>query len=276
MGLDASVMCNCYARGLTTTPPYRECVRVDDEGYLGLDLPWESHRAEHDAFDNWMGSACAHENMAASSERISNWSGYRSFQEALALVGWEQFPTLHAVLPNANGGLVSAADSARCLEELRTFEEHYRARVPTLFDSDTAAIIFQYIQAYNGVFIDDGKSGVSVGLDERGLFVLEFQTRRELFRAMRFEQRPVAHDGAELVDLDTGARLTIALRIHGHEIPWPDGRMQDDQERWRFSEPERMHVARHEQSAADFQRVLTSLRAVFTASVDNSNPVRWC
>src|SRR5215468_9378822 len=104
MGLDASVMCNCYARGLTTPPPHREYVRVDTEGYLELDLPWESHQAEHLAFYQWRAGACAHENMEAACPRISNWAGFRMFQEALGLVGWERFPTLRAVLPEANGG----------------------------------------------------------------------------------------------------------------------------------------------------------------------------
>lgn len=279
MGLDASVMCNCYARGLTTPPPHREQVRIDNEGYLALDLPWESHQAEHRAFDEWKAGACVHEDMNAACERISNWTGYRLFQQALGVVGWERFPTLLAVLPNANGGLVPAAESARCLAELRVFEECYRTSVPALFDSETGAVLHLHVQVYQGVFIHGGRSGVHVGIDGRGLFVRERQgAQRELFRAMRIEQRPVVcgdDEGAELVDLDSGVCLTVALRIHGAAIPWPDGRMQDDQGRWRFSEPARMHVAPHEQTAASFDFILGSLRTVFTASVETSNPVRW-
>ena len=82
-------------------------------------------------------------------------------------------------------------------------------------------------------------------------------------------------EGAEFVDLDSGARLTVARRIHGEAIPWPDGRMQDDQGRWRFSELARMHVAPYELTAASFDFILGNLRAVFTASVETGNPVRW-
>ena len=78
MGLDASVMCNCYAGGLTTPPPHQEHVCVQ-EGYLELDTPWETHQAEHCAFDEWMAGACAHEGMNAACEHIANWTGYRLF-----------------------------------------------------------------------------------------------------------------------------------------------------------------------------------------------------
>jgi len=218
-------MCNCYAGGLTTPPPHQEHVCAQ-EGYLELDLPWETHQAEHCAFDEWMAVACAHEGMNAACEHIANWTGYRLFREALGLAGWERFPTLRAVLPDANGGLVPAAESARCLEELQAFEG-YRTSVPALFDSETGAVLRFHVQLYQGAFYS-GRSGMAAGIDGRGLFVLERQEAEttEIFRALRIEQRPVVcggEKGAELVDLDSGARLTVALRI-GEAIPWPDGR----------------------------------------------------
>jgi hypothetical protein len=272
-------MCRCFVRGLTTAPPHAEHVRVNDEGCVELDLPWENHRSEHRAFDEWMYAACAHESMEVATERISNWSGYRMFQEAIGDVGWDHFPTLRAVLPNANGGSASPLASKQCLDELQRFEAAYEAEVAALFDSETGDVLHDYIRSYEGIFFYGGRGGLNVGVDERGLFVREREgAQRELFLARRIEQRPVmlgGEEAAELVDLDSNATLVVELRIHGKAIPWPDGRMQNDDGRWRFAEPARMHVAPHKRTAASFEGILSSLRNVFSASVDTGNPVRW-
>lgn len=279
MGLGASVMCTCHARGLTGPPPYAEHVHLE-QGFLSLDLPWEDHRAEHDAFDAWRLHACAHDDMELAGAYIANWGGYRMFREALASVGWECFPTLAAVLPHANGGFVEAADSARCLDELAVFEARYRADVAALFYTDTGALLHHHNRAYDGLFLYAGRSsGVEVGVDERGLFVREGEPfHRELFRAKRVEQRPFELDGAEaaeLVDLDSGARFTMRTQIHGLAIPWPDGRMENDAHRFRFSVPGHLHVADDTLTAAAFADTLDALRLVFRASVESGNPVRW-
>nr|HEX4312683.1 hypothetical protein [Kofleriaceae bacterium] len=52
MGLDAFVMCACYARGLTAPPPYRRLVHLDDDGNLALDLPWDGYEMEHLALES--------------------------------------------------------------------------------------------------------------------------------------------------------------------------------------------------------------------------------
>jgi hypothetical protein len=190
MGLNASVMCTCYARGQTATPPTPERVRLDADCYLMLDLPWEGHAAEHEAFDTWRRSACAHEDMCAASEHISNWSGYRLFQEALGEVGWVHFPTLRAALPETNGGVIKAAESALCLKELAEFERHYRAEVSVLFETASGAALHDHVRSYQGIFVHSS-IGLDVGVDDEGLFVREAAApHRERFRAMRIEQRP--------------------------------------------------------------------------------------
>src|SRR5262249_38208114 len=94
MGLDATVMCNCFRDGKATPPPFpREWLEVDNEGYLNL-------KNEHASNQTWAGlhawerSCCEHEGMDFVCEHISNWTPYRQFQEALGEVGWQRFPVL--------------------------------------------------------------------------------------------------------------------------------------------------------------------------------------
>lgn len=113
MGLDATVMCNCFRDGKTTLPPFpRDWFETDEEGYINL-------KREHNSDENWVEqyaweqSCCEHEGMDFACERIPNWTGYRQFQAALGEIGWQKFPVLKQQLPNANGGLTSSADSAK-------------------------------------------------------------------------------------------------------------------------------------------------------------------
>ncbi len=263
MGLDATVMCTCWARGLLSPSPFSAPIVLDDEGYLGLDLPWEGHEDEHMAFLEWSATACMHVDMDAACERISNWGGYRLFQDALAQVGWERVPTLKAVLPEMNGGSVSSEQSRACLAELDLFTSAYRG-VPawTLMDDERAQPLFEYIRAYEGVFIMSGSTGLEVGVDDRGLFIRRAATSREIFRAKRVAQRRLAvrgRDGAELIDLDTRRRLVIPLHVEVDGIC-----------------PSLMSVQLRPRDATYFDYAVRPLRVVFQASVETGNPVRWC
>jgi hypothetical protein len=80
---------------------------------------------------------------------------------------------------------------------------------------------------------------------------------------------------AELVDLDTGRRWECPTAVSGRPIPWPDGRMTNDEGRMRSGYPRRLQVERHAITAADFEYVLRPLEEVFRAAVATGNPVRW-
>ena len=132
-------------------------------------------------------------------------------------------------------------------------------------------------------FIMSGRSGLEAGVDPQGFFLREGNPpSRELFRAGRFEQRLlgerplVGYDGdVEYVDLDGGKRFVGRIAVTGREIPWPDGRMEDDRGRSRFEHPVRLHVEERQRSAADFAYIVEPLRAVFRAAVAVGNPVYW-
>lgn len=276
MGLDASVRCCCWEDGETTPPPRPELVRVDEEGYLRLDLPRAGHRADHEAFDDWLRTCCPHADSRYADEIIANWTGYRLFQQKLGEAGWEYFPVLQSELPNVNGGLTDAAASAAALMELDYFESFASlGQTLVLADVATGQAVHERVDAYGGVFILGGGTGVDVGIDADGLFVTDRSDGRELFRSMDFDQRPLGAEGAEFTDLATGRLFACPVRVTTTR-PWPDGRWQDDQGRWRSEVPGRLRVEHRAVTADDFAYILRPLRVVFEASVATGNPVRWC
>ena len=101
MGLDASVMCNCYREGKAKPCPFPEHFYVDEEGFPALNLRHEYNEDKFEAFDEWLATCCDHPDMDFAAVFIANWKGYRSFLQALEQLGWDRFPTLHAELPAA-------------------------------------------------------------------------------------------------------------------------------------------------------------------------------
>lgn len=286
MGLDATVMCNCYRDGRTSEPPVpRDWLEIDAEGYLNL-------KTEHDSDErfievhHWMETCCAHPGMRAAWERISNWSGYRLFQEAIGKIGWDRFPVLERELPRANGGLTASSASVAALGEIELFRRSGDVgEAVGLFDTSSGEMLQTAVAAYDGVFIMSGKSGLIAGIDPLGFFIRRHDTGVELFRAMRFTQTLLAPEsympGPEagrvvFQSLETDRRFECRIAVDGRQIPWPDGRMEDDRGRCRFDHPTQLHVDRRPERSSDYEYILKPLEIVFRASAETGNPVRWC
>jgi hypothetical protein len=284
MGLDATVMCTCYAEGRTTPPPVApSLVHVDDDGYLALRGGYGDSEAMDLRFEAWLRTACAHEDMDHATEHIANWTGYRLFQQALADAGWERFPVLREELPERNGGFTSAAQAERGLVEL----QHFRGmgRLPerwALVDSESGEPVQVPVRAYEGVFMLSGSDRLEFGVAPHVFFIQSTDGVR-LFEARRFGQE-ISNESATSTsgvvvrysDLESAARFECRSAVSGEPIPWPDGRMQDDDHRFRFRYPRRLHVAAQIQTADDFEYVLGPLDRIFRAAVETGNPVRWC
>ena len=150
--------------------------------------------------------------MEIASEYVSNWGGYRSFQQALEVAGWKHFPTLKIELPESNGGITRARDAAKMLRELRVFaEEADLGSKVVLVDEDSGEEIQEYIAAYAGVFLF-GASGVDIGVDEKGVFIRRRSkgTVKEVFRSNRFERR--------FRDMHAIAQQVQARTIHYEDV----------------------------------------------------------
>lgn len=275
MGLDASVMCNCYQEGKTKPCPFPDKFYVDEYGFPAVHLAVYDNEHISDQFDEWLSTCCEHPNMDHTVVYIANWKGYRSFVEALEGLGWENFPTLKAELPESNEGLTPADVAATALKELETFKTLTNSvQKVFLVNSDTQAVIEASAADQTHVFGLDGRTGLNIGVDENGFFVLDtWELNRELFRAMRFEQRVLESDGLdkpqqyEYVDLDSDRRLVSSTPVRLF-IRSELGDMKQEY-------PAKMHVEKRGVNTAYFDYILEPLTTVFQAAVETGNPVRW-
>jgi hypothetical protein len=288
MGLDASVRCNCYREGLATAPPVpAHLIVLDRDGWFNLDVPYDANKDEFRRLDEWVRSACGHEDMVYEHVRVAGWDAYRVFREALGRAGWARYPTLHDELPELNGGTTGAAAAERALHELADLRRRPElGRTWYLVDEETDEPIAAHTASDGGTIVWDNRSRIAIGIDPRGLFVVSAQPpARELFRAMRVEQRlaivgagsaPGSDGPVELVDLDSGARVSCSTPVPGRSIPWPDGRMVDDRGRARTSYPRRMRVEPRTVTPGTFDDIVGALERIFRAAIATGNPVRWC
>lgn len=284
MGLIASVMCTCFDKGLVVSSPFAEHVKLDESGFLTLDLPHDDNQDKHFLFHQWLDTACNHPAMECASEVISNWSGYRSFQQVLATTGHNRFPTLRAELPENHGGLTGSEAAAKMLEELTSFVEQDKLGFKTvLVDTDTDQELHEYIAAYRGVF-GLGLDGSEMGVDEQGFFIWKGLENgyRELFRSMRFQQnllnkglrKLLKKSAAEFVDIESGKRVR-GRQVLFQVSPWPDGKMQDDEGKFHIVYPARIHVSKRERRPSEFEYIILPLRRLCEAAVETGNPIRW-
>ena len=281
MGVGASVMCRCYQDGKVALPKFAKAANIDEEGYLNL--PFDVDTTLYMQFDRWMNAACAHPKMTLVYENISNWTGYRSFQQALSFAGWEHFPALEAELPQSNDGQTASMAAAKMLDEIDYFREHARLGSTTvLIDSATGHHLHEYIDAYEGLFMH-GDDGINLGVDQHGFFIRHRDdiAQRELFRSMKFTQRLITGSKAnagnshvEYVDLATGDMVQFSHPISQY-LPWPDGKVEDAEGKPNLQFPSLMHVAECQRQVSEYEYILEPLRTVCQASVETGNPIRW-
>jgi hypothetical protein len=195
MGLDAYVRCNCLVEGKAKPFERPDALGIDEDGHLAPVGKWADDPELFNRFWEWKKTACEHADMEVASQGISNWSGYRRFQEAVGELGWDRFPTLR--------------DELDLFEREQAGLERY-----VLVDSESGEAEYVYIACYRGVFLLHGSRGVEAGFDPDGFFVRRLQDEggAELFRAMRIE---VTEN--EIVDRDRGTSIR-------HELGWGVGR----------------------------------------------------
>jgi hypothetical protein len=303
------VRCNCFREGKTSPPPVaRDLIVVDEDGFFYLDVPYDENEDLHAAFDSWLEGACVHPRMEYASVWVANWFGYGEFRALLKNLGWEHFSTLQGELPLANGGTMPSDSAHKCLAELEYLRQQSDVGVVTvLVDSDTGEDVEKYFPGSSPFFHWDDHPGVKLGLDDGGFFIVPshddaikaamddtFPARKgragtasepmELFRSLRFEQwllepeltMDYKHGRVQYVDLDSGVRFVCRSAVAGRQVPWPDGRMQDDKGRVRREYPRRMHVITRRASLSSFEHIIEALETVCQASVETGNPVVWC
>lgn len=275
MGLDASVMCNCYQEGKTTPCPFPQNYYVDEDGFPTLDLPYEQNENHYETFDEWLSTCCDHPNMDYAAVFVAHSKGYESFLQALEQLGWQYFPTLHSELPHENHGLTHSTSAQTALHELDFFKTKGEGLTKTfLINSDTGEPLASSTLAYGGMFGWNGRTGMSLGFDENGFYIVDaWELNREMFRAMRFEQHivePTSLDKAsqfEFVDLDSGRAFVCStpLKLFARDRV---GQLKQEY-------PQRVHVEQRGVGTQYFTYILEPLTYIFQAAVETGNPVRW-
>jgi len=284
MGLSAYVNCSCYRRDKTSPfplPEWRNRFRFDIEGVLGLDLPYEGYEREHDTIQDWMQSACEHEDMEFASEKITNWTGYLAFLQSLTQIGFKHFPTLKKELPRNNSGYTNAPSALRILRELDIFRRLvHHTQNAFLVNTVDRRVIQEYIVATKGVFVLNKDAGYRMGVDPNGFFIQHQSPDApdewiEKFRAKQFEQRVFKRDTAgkplhvEFYCAETEARFATENPLIQYHTMGAGSLVMPQY-------PTAMHVELRYMEASHFNYILDPLRRICHASVCTGNPIVWC
>ncbi|HEY6971885.1 MAG TPA: hypothetical protein VJA94_21920 [Candidatus Angelobacter sp.] len=174
-----------------------------------MDLCWEENQEKHREFADWLLTCCAHPDMEQASERISNWSGYRFFQQQLQTFGAELFPTLEAVLPENNSGKAPADKAAAALAELDTFCRQDFGGTVELVDAEANQSLHEYVEAYDGLFMFSPE-GVA-GFDPAGYFV-RHTVKGMAYRVTSFMNRQQRRNAKVVGAGDRRVKGRMALR----------------------------------------------------------------
>jgi hypothetical protein len=251
MGLDAYVYCRCLEDGLSPAPPVP--VYMDEEDGL---LPVDD--ADYDVLEEWLESACEHPGMRLVFERINNWAGVHVFQEALRRMGPEQFPTLLAEIPDANGGSTTAEASAMALEELEEFRRADAAWARPVLLDEKDELLSEYIASHGGLFMF--AAGLQAGLSDEGLFFIQTEDGNRLFTSSEFTQE-VELPRAKFQDAAMGLTFEGELVL---KTPDPPVRY-----------PSRLRVELRPKSSDEFGFTVDALTSVFSAAVSTRSRVYW-
>lgn len=200
---------------------------------------------------------------------IASWKGFRTFGDVLDSLR-EQFPVLHQQFPDGDDGLTSPQQAAQMLAEIARFEQ-----LPTvdqqaiLVDTERKDDVSMGSNVLGGVLAMDRVSGYDLGFDERGFFIRDrWEFNRELFRAMRVEQRLLHPETQhiEYVDLDSG-------RTFACNVPFGNIIVGDDGIQRMFLT--HFHIELRPTPPQRFAYILEPLKTALQASVDLQQPIHW-
>jgi len=276
MGYNAFVVCNCYAHGLATVPPYKELVAVDEEGvYLQFPVGlWEKDRRlflQMEAeFDAWKSSACAHPDMEAASERLANMSGMAAFKTIVQQRGGTaRFPVLAEYLPRANGGTLPAQHAAALRQELLLLAAEPGELLATLRVQASGELVFSVNASTEVSFLFTGADQLHYGLNGEGFFIAKEhrplfgrEKLRVVFHSRSFRQQYLSQNRYLFTDLATGATYEAPTSLTATDkVP---------QANMRFGvEPATAPLA------SEYAYILEPLEKLAVAAVQTGNPICW-
>ena len=276
MGYSASVMCNCYKEGKTSEPPYKDFMKIDEEGmYLDLEALYKQDKAEynkrHDAFDEWKRTACPHEDMELVYERLANISGMMAFKTVIREFGGKiRFPVLTQYLPVGNVGILPADFAGKALLELQDLEQKENGEDKVILKIKGTG---EKKQATNvnhpTLFIWTAYNKLNYGLDDDGFFIIENEIHSEeerstlVFRSKDFKQIFKSKDAYCFKDNQTNLQFIGTAKLYpaGKEEPTEDVDFQV--------------VKKKIPLAIEYSYIIEPLKKLLAASLETGNHVMW-
>lgn len=276
MGLDAFVPCNCFKEGKTSEPPVDREWIIQDEGYYSLNPLYSKDMDLDNKIYKWSQNCCEHPFMHIS-ERISNWSGIRLFQQAMNTIGIDNFPILNTELPDVNGGYLTVENAKKALAELDIFEK----RIVTinniyLINVDSGEAVYEYIDAYDGKVIFS--KPYSLGFNINGLYIVESDSNKILFQGKSVQQKVYYYpQWLKIITKITPIKLRPIRKVC-----WIDTATKNHfytkfgLSIYNGNYPKEFTIKEQPTDIFNYQYIIDSLRKMFEASIQMNNPVYWC
>lgn len=280
MGLDATVRCNCFEKGLMRPCPVDITdIYVDDEGYLSSRRIDEAHemmdyrrfaaryaKLQREVYD-WTQDGCEHEDGEICSEWVSNWAGCAHFAALVEGVGGEAaFPLLSNLLPEGNGGIYPATKASETLLELDRFIEVV---------SDVDEWVLRDMQTDEDVWQSTANSsfawmlGPSVEVGMTGSKVYFKEPDKPVIETSHFKQIPMGvpyNNGQQpmkIICLDTGQESRVFDSIG------PEDSEKVEREFY-VTSSKAPYLFEGKYPTAE------RIRNLLVASIQTGNPIRWC
>lgn len=278
MGLDATVRCTCYEKGLLKPGPVPyEDLYIDEEGYLSSRTLDDAHGRYdfrqynarfgelEDAFRDWLDHSCEHEDGDLCWERIGNIAGCSAFHCLLDEAGGEEaFPLLANMLPEGNGGMYPAELAKSTLEELERFFDKLGAMNKwAVCDTATNEVVWTGIphSRFTWRYGSDCTAGM---VDDKVFFLTPGNPPILTQHFKEIPLEPTSYKGYQktrIICLDTEASF---------ELSSPFGyTKQLDHER-------EFAVVSRPVLTNGYHPTVEALRRLLTASMETGNPIRWC
>lgn len=277
MPLRARVRCRCWEEGRTAPPPVpREAIQFDDQGMLQVDPELPVNDRLLLALLDWREGGCEHRDMAIRDESVAPWIRYHFFYQAVAQLGWDEFPSLEQALPRTKKNQVPPEVAALTLDELEAFRAAVERGMEAacLVVEETEAVILQVPSERKARALAGASTGIDLVLTRDGAVLERAKDKTPLFRSRAFRQHVrFSHgdeqvEGADLVDEQTGEVFDSPV-VFGLDGMHRAGRRQVDAFAGRLS------VRLRPLSAADFADVLDPFTRALEGAVEVGHNLVW-
>lgn len=274
MSFSGFVICDCYQKGKTTEPPYKEYMVFDEDG-LYLEFPdnpnatekdWDDEFEKEREFNHWKDTACPHEEMEYVYENIANNMGMSGFRAFIAENGGEkEYPVLSKYLPESNGGCLPANKAQDAYNELQKLQ-HNNKKIDKVVlrnkKTDEIIMIGDYDDDIPFGFFDKNKMFL---LSNEGFHILEEKETEQYYIIFQ------STDFTEYIENEKNTTFVCNKTKRG--LSNCSMSLRND-----MGESVNEYIVEKKQYDSSFywNSVIVSLEKLLIGSIEVGNPVHWC